>query len=217
MDLIIATKRVEYARTFMAHFPEQFKDIAANPNHDIELPLSRDDFDKFLVKAELMEYTDENGDVYIMDDVPEKGSTHWATFVGQRNMIRTEMNAASQFGHHGEPPFRIDIVKGGQYVIRSLVSIARVSQADMGASMKSLCTNFQSKNQKMSEFIAERMHEVPAHLQHNLRQHDGMFNITVLNALGMFNTYLAAVEADNKQAYQHLLEQDDKKRLGVID
>lgn len=212
MDVIIPSKRVEYAQVFMSFFKEEFAKIAETPDTDIEQIVSRDAFDRFLIRAELVEVVCEDGDVYYLGEVPEKGSTHWSAFVSRRNMVRTEMNAASQYGLHGEPPFRLDVGKGGQYVLRSMVSIARVSQQELLTGIQSLCNTKQKENSKMVAFLHANLKDLPPVLRGSIRAHDTMFKMTVNNALSGINQYLAMVEEDHRDAQLHL--SDTRKRLG---
>lgn len=183
-------QQVKYAIAFRYAFAPQFKKSGEVKSFAISV----EEFDTFIIVAGFTDYT----------EIPKKDEkAEWSHFRITSNTIRAALNKAAQTGQHGEPPYRVDFVKG-ELKVRLLMDIVRVTHTMMMEKMKSLAKSKAKDFSGMHQYLAEHMETFPPALQATIAVQDIRFRDAVSGITSTMNRYIDGVEEAYSEATRHI-------------
>ena len=196
------SSREKYAVSFMARFKHRFDECIADGAEEFMIKTS--DFDAFIYDEGFSDSESHDND---MPRMPRKGDDIWAQFRNESNSIRAELNEASSYALHGEPPYRLDFEGQGIITVRLLTAMFRITTKQMADKMLSLAESKGREFNKMHQYLRDNSGSLPIELQGRISIQDQMFKGVVRRVSRDLADYVEETGDNYKQAVL-LLEGD---------
>jgi len=177
--------RETYSAQFFSDYKEEFEACLAS-NKD-EFVITSEKFDDFVF------YNAFTSAFVVMDDgelrKPTKNDDLWERFRGECNRVRRELNHASTYAVHGEPPFRLDYEQG-TIVVRLLTAIFRVTAPQIAEQLNTMITNKERTFDRITQYFRENIDSLPPELRGRVDSQKIMFEGVLKRAARDLSDYV---------------------------